>query len=182
MPVPTLPPFPDNVPTHPLLVIDYELLKAGNTNEINRLWDAATGLGFWYLKNHGVQDEVDGMFEMGEATMKLPMEEKMKYEQGDEGSSFGYKAAGANAVDATGLLDTVEFINIAKDDGFAWPKTARRTYPSTVNERMDSTIVPFIKKSFEINTTILNIFNDKLGLPAGELAKRHRPDEFSGSE
>ncbi|KAL0575856.1 hypothetical protein V5O48_006106 [Marasmius crinis-equi] len=181
MPVPALPPFPDDVPTHPLLIIDYEQLKAGNPDEIDRLWGAATGLGFC-LKNHGVQNEVDGMFEMGEATMKLPMGEKMKYEQGDEGTSFGYKAAGANAVDASGTLDTVEFINIAKDDAFAWPKTARRAYPPTVNERMDSTVVPFIKKSTEINTTLLNVFNAKLGLPDGELAKRHPDYEFSGSE
>ena len=47
MPVPTLPPFPEDVPTHPLLVIDYEQLKAGNPEEIDRLWGAATGLGFW---------------------------------------------------------------------------------------------------------------------------------------
>ena len=30
------------------------------------------------------------MFEMGAETMKLPLEEKMKYEQGDCGMSFGY--------------------------------------------------------------------------------------------
>ena len=30
------------------------------------------------------------MFEMGAETMRLPLEEKMKYEQGDEGMSFGY--------------------------------------------------------------------------------------------
>ncbi len=29
------------------------------------------------------------MFEMGAETMRLPLEEKMKYEQGDEGLSFG---------------------------------------------------------------------------------------------
>lgn len=29
------------------------------------------------------------MFEMGAETMKLPLEEKMKFEQGDEGRSFG---------------------------------------------------------------------------------------------
>ena len=29
------------------------------------------------------------MFEMGAETMKLPMEEKMRFEQGDEGMSFG---------------------------------------------------------------------------------------------
>ncbi|KAG7091537.1 hypothetical protein E1B28_010566 [Marasmius oreades] len=182
MPVPTLPPFPDDVPTHPLLVIDYELLKAKDQEEIDRLWGAATSLGFWYLKNHGVQEEVDGMFEMGEATMKLPMEEKMKFEQGDDGSSFGYKAAGANAVDADGTPDTVEFINIAKDDGFAWPNTARRTYPSTVTSRMDSIVVPFIKKSTAINSTILDIFNSKLGLPDDVLTRKHSIEEYSGSE
>ena len=29
------------------------------------------------------------MFDMGAETMDLPLEEKMKYEQGDEGLSFG---------------------------------------------------------------------------------------------
>ena len=47
MPGISLPPFPDDVPTIPLLVIDYELIKAGNKHEINKLWGAATELGFW---------------------------------------------------------------------------------------------------------------------------------------
>lgn len=47
MPGLTLPPFPDDIPTHPLLVIDYALLKAGVAQEKDRLWKAATGLGFW---------------------------------------------------------------------------------------------------------------------------------------
>ena len=41
------------------------------------------------LKNHGVDEEVDGMFDMGAETMDLPLEEKLKYEQGDLGHSFG---------------------------------------------------------------------------------------------
>ena len=43
----TLPPFPDDVPTHPLLVVDYALLKARDQQEIDRLWEAATKIGFW---------------------------------------------------------------------------------------------------------------------------------------
>lgn len=43
----TLPPFPDNTPTHPLLVIDFDLIQAGDADMISRLWEAATGLGFW---------------------------------------------------------------------------------------------------------------------------------------
>jgi hypothetical protein len=42
------------------------------------------------LKNHGVEDETEEMFIMGEETMDLPLDEKMKFEQGDSGSSFGY--------------------------------------------------------------------------------------------
>ncbi len=43
----TFPPFPDGVPTHPLLVVDYELIKDGDEKEIEKLWEAATQLGFW---------------------------------------------------------------------------------------------------------------------------------------
>ncbi|KAJ7055816.1 hypothetical protein C8F01DRAFT_1157781 [Mycena amicta] len=178
-----LPPFPDDVPTHPLLVIDYELIKAGDEAEIERLWTAGTKLGFWYLKNHGVDDEVREMFNMGAETMALPMEEKMKYEQGDEGNSFGYKAAGVNAIDASGIaLDTAQFINVAKDDALAWPQRARRSYPRTVDARMDSTIKPFVEKALAVNMTLIGVFNDKLGLPKGALAKLHPREEFSGSE
>lgn len=41
------------------------------------------------LKNHGADREVEEMFEMGAETMSLPLEEKMKFEQGDSGQSFG---------------------------------------------------------------------------------------------
>lgn len=41
------------------------------------------------LKNHGADEDVEQMFDMGAETMDLSMEEKMKYEQGDGGSSFG---------------------------------------------------------------------------------------------
>ena len=84
--------------------------------------------------------------------------------------------------DETGALDTVEFMNIAKDDALAWPAAARRTYPSTVNARMDDAVVPFIRKSIEVNDTLLDIFNELLGLPAGTLAEKHKLGEFSGSE
>ena len=41
------------------------------------------------LKNHGADELVDEMFNMGAETMELPLEEKMQFEQGDSGSSFG---------------------------------------------------------------------------------------------
>jgi len=134
------------------------------------------------LKNHGVDAEVEQMFSMGAETMSLPLSEKMTFEQGDEGMSFGYKASGANAVDEFGNLDTVEFINVSQDDALAWPEVVHRTYPRTVNARMDDTIVPFVKKSREINVVLLGVLEKKLGLPKGKLLEKHSDKEPSGSE
>ncbi|KAF9449729.1 Clavaminate synthase-like protein, partial [Macrolepiota fuliginosa MF-IS2] len=182
MPALSFPSFPDDVPTHPLLIIDFSLLKAGDPQEIDRLWEAATRLGFWYLKNHGAEKEVNGMFDLGAETMALPLEEKLKFEQGDDGGSAGYKAAGANAVDASGEKDTVEFVNISKDDVLAWPSHVHRRYPEPVEQNMPTVVQPFVNKSLEVNRTILNIFNDKLGLPKGTLFQQHPLDEHSGCE
>ena len=88
-----------------------------------------------------------------------------------------YKAAGANATDEYGNLDTVEFIKVSKDDALAYPEVVHRTYPSTVNERMESTITPFVRKSLEVNNTILAILEKKLGLPEGALLDIHS-DKF----
>ncbi|KAI0049475.1 Clavaminate synthase-like protein [Auriscalpium vulgare] len=182
MPGTVLPPFPDDVPTVPLVVVDYALMKAGDAAEIDGLWKAATELGFWYLKNHGADEEVDAMFEMGAETMALSLEEKMLFEQGDSGVSFGYKYAGSSAVDQHGTPDACEFINVARDDALAWPTPARRTYPATVNARMESAVRPFTLKSIEIAYVCFGIFDQKLGLPDGTLARLHPLDEHSGSE
>ena len=140
------------------------------------------------------------MLEMGAHTMALPLEEKMKFEQGDGGTSFGYtdppttvfllkrpkicryKFAGANATDASGAPDSVEFINVSKDDALAFPAMVDRKYPLTVEERMDSAVLPFVLKGTEVNQTLINILNDRLGLPPGCLAKMHALEERSGGE
>ncbi|KAI5118665.1 hypothetical protein M0805_001038 [Coniferiporia weirii] len=182
MPGITLPPFPDDVPTHPLLVVDFELIKANDVQEIDKLWKAATGLGFWYLKNHGADHEVEQMFEMGEEVMALPLDEKLKFQQGEGPGTFGYKAAGEYITDEHGTPDTVEFITVAKDDALAYPGLVHRTYHPTVNAFIDPTIKPFVLKSLEVNNTVISVFEKKLGLPAGALLKCHTLEEPSGSE
>ena len=91
-----------------------------------------------------------------------------------------YKKAGANFTDQRGTLDVTEFVNIAKDDALAWPAPARRTYPSAVNARMESTIKPFVEKSLAVNKLLIDALNDKLGLPKGTFADLHKPEAFSG--
>lgn len=140
------------------------------------------------------------MFDMGARTLDLPLEEKMKFEQGDDGASFGYafafhlslvletqtiiryKARGTIATDKNGTLDNVEFLNISQDDALSWPHVTHRTYPTLVNEYMEDTIIPFVKKSMEVNYTFLRFFESKLQLPEGELSKLHDERELNGGE
>ncbi|KAH9936748.1 Clavaminate synthase-like protein [Epithele typhae] len=162
------PPFPQDVSTSPLFVIDYELIKAGDAGEIERLrLEGCDGDGVLAvvnittnrksvpcLTNH---EEAEGMFAMGEKAI-VTLEEKLLFEQGDHGVSFGYKAD-------KGTRDVPEFVNKSKDDALAWPAVARRTYSSAVNARMESTIAPFVKKSLAISNHLIGVLNDTLGLP-----------------
>ncbi|KAF4586406.1 hypothetical protein EYR38_010682 [Pleurotus pulmonarius] len=182
MPGATFPPFPDDVPTQPLVIVDYALVKAGDQAEIDVLWNAATEKGFWYMKNHGAEDLLDPMFEMGQETMDLSIEAKMEYWQGNSGGSFGYKAKGATTVDLSGSKDNAEMINVSKDDALAYPRVAHASYPSTVNARMESTVRPFVEACTDANNTLMAVFNAKLGLPEGTLASLHARDEPSVSE
>ena len=68
-----------------------------------------------------------------------------------------------------------QFVNVSQDDALAWPGMAHRTYPSTVNA-----IKPFVEKSFATNNFLIDVFNDKLGLPKGTLGSFHKVYEHSG--
>ncbi|KLO18729.1 Clavaminate synthase-like protein [Schizopora paradoxa] len=182
MPGVVLPSFPENVLIQTLPVVDFDLLKNEDFEETEKLWDAATKLGFWYLKNHGAGDEADGMFAMGEETMDLPLEEKLKFSSGVTGGSFGYKAAGLNVTDDKGTPDTAEFLNVAKDDILSYPTITHRSYPDAVQRRMDDVLKPFVDKSLDVTCTVLRVFEKKLGLQEGSLLRRHAIGDPSGSE
>ncbi|GJE89513.1 Clavaminate synthase-like protein [Phanerochaete sordida] len=175
-------PFPGDVPTHPLLVIDHSLIQAHDPEELDRLWEAATQLGFWYLKNHGLDEEVARMFDVCAEAMDLPLEEKMRFEIGDDGNLFGYKARGTIATDKNGTRDNVEFLDIAQDDAFSWPVVTHRTYPSVVTTHMADTFTPFMRKSAAVNAIFLTVFETRLGLPAGTFAALHDPARPNGGE
>ncbi|KAM0749232.1 Clavaminate synthase-like protein [Meredithblackwellia eburnea MCA 4105] len=176
-------PFPSDIKTHPLLVVDYAKIAANDEDEINTLFTACSTLGFFYLKNYGFEEVIEPMFEMGEDTFQLPLEELLKFEMGDGGRSAGYKKAGGTNVDAKGNLDTVEFMNISKDDALAYPEPRQRTYPTPVNAHM-KTIHRFVKSSDEVIKTIFKVLEPKIGLPGGTLDKLHAngAPHLSGSE
>ncbi|KAF9230268.1 hypothetical protein BU15DRAFT_69340, partial [Melanogaster broomeanus] len=105
----------------------------------------------------------------------------MKFEQGDEGQSPGYKKAGSGAIDASGQPDAIEFITVAKDDALAFPRVALRTYPAPTTAAIP-TAVPHSSARPSFNYTVLRIFNEKLGLPEGTMDRFHDLEEYSGSE
>ncbi|KAH9911089.1 Clavaminate synthase-like protein [Epithele typhae] len=139
-------------------------MPARDAHEVEKFWRAATEIG---LMNHGVHEEAEGMFAMGEETIALTLKEKLLFEQGDQGADIGTR-------------DVPEFVNIFKDDTHTWPAVARRTYPSAVNAPMESIVTPFVKNSLAINNRPIGVLNDKLGLPEGTLASLHKVEGFSG--
>ncbi|GAA5855802.1 hypothetical protein JCM8547_000361 [Rhodosporidiobolus lusitaniae] len=173
--------FPEDLECHPLLVVDFAKVKACDEKEIDTLYTACTTIGFFYLKNHGVEDQTEPMFEMGDATFSLNKEELMPYEQGDSGMSAGYKFAGSTNVDAKGNVDTVQFININKHDALFYPEVKQRTYPYTCNDRME-TITRFVCDSDAVLQTLMASLEARLGLPSGTFAELHKPEDVSGSE
>jgi hypothetical protein len=139
---PDLPPFPDSVPTAPLLRISLEKLLKADKDEEERCWNACCDLGFFYLdltresqvsggdngNSHDVTDntssdgkEVDGeallhdadrLFEVMKGFYELPVSERVKYDFKDKGSYFGYKGYGEGIIDAKGTRDRNEFYNV----------------------------------------------------------------------
>ena len=114
-----LPAFPDNVPTAPLLQISLSKLLSSDTTEINRFVRACEDLGFFYLElsdceaGRRILNEAEELFGVGAELLKLPVEEKQKYDFAEQGSYFGYKGQGAAVVDRKGTLDRNEFYNVS---------------------------------------------------------------------
>lgn len=108
-----LPPFPNDVPTAPLLTLSFDKLQKNDSQEIKRLVRACEDLGFFYLDLRGPGDRIlndaDKLFKIGEELYDLPLEEKQKYDFMHKNSYFGYKGFGANIVDRTGRTDRNEF-------------------------------------------------------------------------
>lgn len=112
----SLPPFPTDIPTAPLLKLSLSKLQAHDPDEIARLTQACEDLGFFYLDLRGpgddVLEEARKLFDLAEDLYELPLEEKNKYDFMHKGSYFGYKGYGANIVDRSGRTDRNEFYNV----------------------------------------------------------------------
>jgi isopenicillin N synthase-like dioxygenase len=120
-----LPPFPNNVPTAPLLRISLEQLLRRNEEEQERCWKACCELGFFYLDlrtsatdteqatdGGGLLHDANRLFEVMKGFFDLEVQEKIKFDFKDRGSYFGYKGYGDGFIDKQGTRDRNEFYNV----------------------------------------------------------------------
>jgi isopenicillin N synthase-like dioxygenase len=77
-------PFPDDVPTAPLLRLSLQKLIARDAEDVNRFTRACEDLGFFYLDLSGpgdsLLDDANQLFGVGEELFDLPLEEKKRYD------------------------------------------------------------------------------------------------------
>lgn len=176
-------PFPEDVPTAPLLRLSLHKLLQREPSELERFNRACEDVGFFYLdlKGHGdsLLRDANALFSVGEALFDLPLPEKQKYDFSEKKTYFGYKAQGAAVVDRQGNLDRNEFYNVSKDDilGMSDPWPA----PSVLNEQRPL-LKSFIVSAHSVVTLVHELLNEHLGLPAETLPSLHRIDGRSGDQ
>ena len=188
-----LPPFPDNIPTAPLLRISLKKLLDQDTSEVDKVWKASQELGFFYLDlrdavsastsidGPAFLEDVNALFSLGERLFALPVPEKQKYDFADQGSYYGYKGLGAGVIDKQGTRDRNEFYNVSKDDmlGISAPLPA----PELLQQQSSRDLLAgYVRKSHAIVTLLLGILNTKLGLPEGKLQSLHKLQASSGDQ
>jgi isopenicillin N synthase-like dioxygenase len=114
---PTLPPFPTDIPTAPLLRLSLSELGKSEAESAS-LFTASKDLGFFYLDLRGDQlgdtllEESGQLFEVSKALFDEGPEELEKFDYSAQGSYYGYKGLGKKVVDAKGTKDRNEFYNV----------------------------------------------------------------------
>lgn len=178
---PNLPPFPQDIPTVPLLRISLKNLLAGDSTEEDKLWRACCDLGFFYLdlrSGNGTTGEgqpingddllsaAEDMFNLADSVFDLPLEEKQKYSMIGRNSYYGYKGYGA-FTDLKGTSDRNEFWNVSKDDILG---IGERLPNPEVLQREESRGMfrRYMLGSHAVVRMILWVLNRRLGLPEGE--------------
>lgn len=113
------PPFPKDIKTAPLVSISLDKLQAGDENESNSFYDAATGLGFFYLKlgdselGEKIVNEAEQLNDLQQEFYKLPQEEREEFAREKIDAFFGYRQVPLDATDEDGNTLRNETYNVS---------------------------------------------------------------------
>lgn len=119
----SLPPFPDDLPTAPLVTLSLAKLKQGDASEVAALFKCSKDLGFFYLDLRGTEDgehlyaDAQQLNKLEKEFFDLPQEEKERFDREVlEGGHryYGYKAIGKAVMDKTGSPDRLETYNVSQ--------------------------------------------------------------------
>ncbi|KAI2641316.1 hypothetical protein GGS21DRAFT_504146 [Xylaria nigripes] len=181
------PAFPDGFPTVELETISLtKLLVEKDPTEQERVFQACTGRGFFYLELAGTEvgdtiaHNANKIASAAEDVFALPLEEKSKYPfDQTPGSLDGYKFAGATYADKSGTKDTAEFFNIGKNEMIVPIDQMKKSWPSLI---MDAKPIlrDYIVAAHGVGMAIMGILANKLGIDPTEFENRHRIEELSG--
>ncbi|KAK3076239.1 hypothetical protein LTS18_013538, partial [Coniosporium uncinatum] len=127
----------------------------------------------------------DALFSLQKQLFDLPLPEKQRYDWSSKGSYFGYKGYGAGVIDKKGTADRNEFYNVSKDDVLDVVAPQDRL-PAPEMLGLESTnrktLASFIEGSHAVVRLILDLLDQRLGLPWGKLGGLHRLEGVSGDQ
>lgn len=121
------PPFPSDLPTAKLEILDFDLLRKNDSKETERLYISCRDQGFFYLTNHHVA--VADAFQFGKELFEIPLDEKEIYAMGDGGNYLGYKHVGGFIVDRKGTPDSNETWNVHPTTSVSAESSLLKTMP-----------------------------------------------------
>ncbi|PWY96615.1 Clavaminate synthase-like protein [Aspergillus sclerotioniger CBS 115572] len=172
----TLPRFPSDIPTAPLLRLSLSKLQSHDITETHRLLQACEEIGFFYLDlqdtniGNNLLTLSDELFSTTENLFSLSLDEKRKYVFTYPNCHHGYRIHSAGVVDREGIFDVNELYNISKTD--ILNLTPPLPAPPLLH-LIRPTLKSFIHTSHSIITLLLTLLNSSLSLPDATLPKLH---------
>ncbi|ORY25527.1 hypothetical protein BCR39DRAFT_471285 [Naematelia encephala] len=179
----TLPPFPDNVPTAPLVSVSLAQLEAGDKAVSDAFFKACKELGFFYLDMLGsklgetIVSEAEQLNKVQQKFFSLPNEVKDVYGRPHLHPFYAYRFSETAVKDENGIPLRGENYNLRKDDILG--QCERLACHPMILEHQEL----FEKYAIHCRAAIdclLEHLNTHLELPPGTLAKLHRIHERSG--
>ncbi|PZD36201.1 2og-fe oxygenase protein [Pyrenophora tritici-repentis] len=143
MVAPIIPTMPAGIPLAALTTIDFQKLRSDDADEKQKLWQAATEAGFFYLNYENMPEfedlaaTVNGIYKLEHELFDLPDEFKMNYDVDKQGTMklSGYKPIGRNIGGLPGNRDGHESWAIPKNAIFNLNPT-QYAYPPLLSSHL----------------------------------------------
>ncbi|RMZ71187.1 oxidoreductase 2OG-Fe(II) oxygenase family [Pyrenophora seminiperda CCB06] len=183
MVAPIIAPMPADIPLAALTTINFQKLRSSDAGEKQKLWEAATEAGFFYLNYENMPEfedltaTINDIYDLERDIFNLSDEEKMKYDVDKQGNMkiSGYKPIGRNIGGLEGKRDGHESWAIPKSGVFSLSDT-QFDRPPLLESRL-TTVRTFMQYAQTFTTVIHGILSDQLGMQGKDRLERfHRPD------